>query len=71
MQTKAPIEAGRTYQLDTFMTLVGLGRHAMRAARRKCNELNITLVRRLHGRAYVRGEDWLKYVELATEPAPA
>jgi hypothetical protein len=69
MQTLTPIESGKSYQLDSFKKLTGLGDHAMRSARRKCSELGITLVRRLHGRAFVRGDDWLTYLEAATREA--
>ena len=66
-ETLAPIEAGKSYQLTTFKTLTGLGDHAMRAARRESQKHGITLVRRVHNRAYVRGEDWLSYLAQASE----
>lgn len=49
---------GAQYLLDDFMKLVGLGRHAMRAARR-----NGLRVLRAHGRAYVNSDDWFAYLE--------
>ena len=57
-----------SYPLSGFTKLVGLKRHAMRAARKAANERGITLVRYKHGRAFVLGADWLEY--LATDDTP-
>lgn len=54
----APIENGATYPLDEFQRRSGLGRHAMRQARKDGLK-----VRRLGGRAYVRGEDFNTFLE--------
>ena len=49
----APIEDGVTYPLDEFQRRSGLGRHALRQARRQGLK-----VRRLGGRAFVCGGDF-------------
>lgn len=54
----APIENGCTYPLDEFQRRSGLGRHALRQARKSGLK-----VRRLGGRAYVRGEDFNSFLE--------
>lgn len=53
----APIESGCTYPLDEFARRSGLGRHALREARRKGLK-----VKRLGGRAYVRGDDFDEFI---------
>ena len=54
----APIEPGVIYQLPGFMKQAGLGRHALRSARR-----NGFKVRYAHGRAYVNSDDWFSYLD--------
>ena len=49
---------GTQYLLDDFMKLVGLGRHAMRAARKAGMR-----VLRAHGRTYVNSDDWFEYLD--------
>lgn len=49
---------GVLYQLGDFMKLVGLGRDALRKARK-----NGLRVLRAHGRAYIESDDWFKYLE--------
>jgi len=49
----APIENGVTYPLTEFQRRTGLGRHALRQARRQGLR-----VCRMGGRCYVRGEDF-------------
>ena len=56
----APIENGTTYPLDEFQRRSGLGRHAMREARRKGLK-----VLRLGSRAFVRGEDFNTFLGVA------
>lgn len=53
-----PIRAGESYLLDEFRRRAGIGRHAYRQAIRAGLK-----VIRLHGRVYVRGEDWMSYIE--------
>ena len=53
----APIEDGATYPLDEFSRRSGLGRHALRQARRQGLP-----VRRLGGRAYIRGQDFNQFL---------
>lgn len=53
----APIENGCTYPLDEFQRRSGLGRHALRQARKGGLK-----VLRLGGRAYVRGEDFNSFL---------
>lgn len=52
-----PIRADESYLLEDFKRRAGLGRHAYRQAVR--NGLRVV---RLHGRVFVRGEDWLAYL---------
>lgn len=52
------------YPLRTFMQLAGLGRHAMRSARRKGLR-----VRRTANRAFVMGADWMEYLQRVDESA--
>lgn len=52
-----PIRSGESYLLDEFRRRAGLGRHSFRMALRAGLK-----VIRLHGRVYVRGEDWLAYL---------
>lgn len=56
--TERYIKRGVQYMLTDFMKLVGLGRDAMRQARK-----NGLRVLRAHGRAYVNSDDWFSYVE--------
>lgn len=53
----APIEDGCTYPLDEFARRSGLGRHALRQARR--NGLQVI---RLGNRAFVRGKDFNEHL---------
>jgi hypothetical protein len=52
------IEPGRIYKLDDFLRAVGLGRHAYRTA----VGAGLRVVR-THGRVYVRGDDWIAYID--------
>jgi len=52
-----PIRGGESYLLDEFRRRAGIGRHAYRMAIRA----GLKVVR-LHGRVYVRGDDWLSYI---------
>jgi len=56
--TTFPIEPGVLYPLAEFMTRSGLGTWALRQARRAGMP-----VIRLHSRCWVRGSDFLEYVE--------
>jgi hypothetical protein len=68
--TMAPegVVPGRVYRLTEAMTLLGWGRHAMRAARRA----GLRVVYR-HARAYVHADDIIRYLdrdpEASTETA--
>ena len=53
---------GAIYQLQDFMKLVGLGRDALRNARRKGLK-----VLRAHGRAYIESDEWLRYLRHQSE----
>ncbi len=58
--TTAPpglIEPGVSYRIDEFQKRTGLGRWALRTARR-----NGLTVRYAGGRAFVNGTDWIAYV---------
>lgn len=52
-----PVRADELYALEEFQQRVGLGRGAMREARR-----GGLRVRYVHGRAFVLGADWMEYV---------
>jgi len=54
----SPIEPGVLYPLPLFKQITGFGNHAMRTAR-----ANGLKVRRLGGRAFVHGTDFLGYVD--------
>jgi hypothetical protein len=54
----AEIRDDVVYPLPVFMKLAGMGRHAMRAARR--NGLKVTYA---GNRAYVRGNSWREYLD--------
>jgi hypothetical protein len=54
----AAIRPEEQYPLELFESMVGLGRAALREARRK--GLKVEYV---HGRAFVRGSDWLSYCD--------
>jgi hypothetical protein len=54
----AEIRAGVVYPLRVFMELTGMGRHAMRAARR--NGLRVTYC---GNRCYIRGESFREYLD--------
>jgi hypothetical protein len=64
-QAQAPpaeIRVDAAYSLDTFMKIVGFGRHAMRAARRA--GLRVVYVQH---RGFVLGRDFLAYLTAAAE----
>ena len=61
-QKLQPIERDKIYPLAVFAEHSGLGRHAMRAAR-KAGLKTITV----GGRKYVRGEDFFRYVDSISE----
>ncbi len=52
------IRADECYPLDVFARVSGLGRHALRRARR-----DGLVVRRVGLRSYVLGADWMTYLE--------
>ncbi len=54
----AAIRPDEQYPLELFEKMAGLGRAALREARRK--GLRVEYV---HGRCYVRGRDWLEYCD--------
>jgi hypothetical protein len=54
----AAIRPEEQYPVELFERIAGLGRAALREARRKGLK-----VKYIHGRAYVRGSDWLSYCE--------
>lgn len=54
----APIQNGVIYPLDNFQLRTGMGRHAMRAARRSGLK-----VIRLGSRVFVRGDDFNAFLE--------
>jgi hypothetical protein len=53
-----PIRPDEVYALEDFERRVGLGRGAIREARRQGLR-----VQYLHGRCYVRGSDWVAYCD--------
>ena len=58
----APIQNGVIYPLPEFERRSGLGRHALRQARRKGLK-----VCRIGGRAYVRGDDFNAFLSSLEE----
>ena len=52
------IRAGEVYLLEEFHRRAGIGRHAYNTARHRGLK-----VIRTAGRVYVRGDDWLAYLE--------
>lgn len=56
----AAIDPALQYPLELFEQIAGLGRAALREARRKGLR-----VRYVHGRAFVLGRDWLEYCDSA------
>jgi len=58
----AVIEPGRVYRLDDFQRVTGMGRHAYRSA--VANGLRVV---RTAGRVFVRGDDWLRYIDAVAE----
>lgn len=54
---------GAQYLLSDFMKIVGLGRDAMRQARKQGLR-----VLRAHGRAYVNSDDWFSYLVKVQQP---
>lgn len=50
------------YTLPDFQDRTGLGRDAMRAARRK----GLRVIR-LHNRVFIRGSDWLDYLSKSVD----
>lgn len=52
------IRAGESYLLDDFKKRTKLGKAAYLSARR-----NGLITIHIHGRTFVRGEDWLRYLE--------
>lgn len=57
----APIQSGSTYPLNEFARRAGLGKQALRTARRQGLK-----VRRLGNRSYVRGDDFHEFVGTLT-----
>jgi hypothetical protein len=54
----AAIRSDEQYPLELFERMVGLGRAAVREARRHGLKVEY-----LHGRCFVRGQAWLDYCE--------
>ncbi|NLX54560.1 MAG: hypothetical protein GXY58_05560 [Planctomycetaceae bacterium] len=54
----AAIRPDEQYPVELFERMAGLGRAALREARRK--GLRVVYV---HGRAFVRGSDWMDYCD--------
>lgn len=54
-----PIEPQKLYPLDAFMRAAGMGKSALRAARR-----NGLTVKYVGCRAYVKGSDFIDYVDV-------
>lgn len=52
------IEAGAVYRIEEFKRRVGWGSHAMRQARRAGMKVVYTA-----GRAYIRGADFISYLD--------
>ena len=55
--SRAVIEPHLLYGLAEFQRLTGMGRHALRAARRAGLEVKYTA-----GRGWIRGQAWIDYV---------
>lgn len=64
--TKQPIEDGKTYTLDGFMSAVGWGRHALTQARRQ----GLRVVK-VSGRCFVRGRDFSEFLGALGESTEA
>lgn len=61
-KTLEPIEKGVSYPLELFQQKTGLGKGAMRSIRKKAEQRGIELVKYEGGRAFVRGDDWNRYL---------
>jgi hypothetical protein len=57
-KNQGTIELGVLYPIEEFKRRTGFGSHAMRTARR-----NGLKVRYVGGRAFVRGDDFLSYID--------
>ncbi len=57
------VEVGKSYPLETFKAVCGLGTAALREARK-----NGLPVRRVGLRSYILGKDWLDYLETHGKP---
>lgn len=57
------VEVDAVYQKAEFLSRVGLGEAAFRSARRA--GLKVAYV---HGKAYIRGRDWLDYLDGKLSP---
>jgi hypothetical protein len=58
--TDRTIRAGEVYGKDEFLERSGIRQHAFRMAKR--NGLRTVPI---HGRVFIRGEDWLAYLDKA------
>ncbi len=56
-----PIRADEVLPLECFMRASGLGRAALREARRSG-----LIVRRVHNRGFIIGSDWLDYLRTSS-----
>ena len=59
-----PIRSGEVYTLEEFRRRAGMGRHAYRMAKKA----GLRVVN-LHNRVYVRGADWLSYIDATINQA--
>ena len=66
VQEREPVERGKMYDYQDFLRRTGLGGYAMRQAKKKG-----LVVVELHGKQFVRGDDWFDYVERQTAPNAA
>ena len=57
------ISAGEAYPLRIFLPRVGLKDWAWRSAKRSATAAGITLDRKVGSTSWVRGDDWLAYLE--------
>ena len=66
-RTSGAIEPGAVYRLEDFLARVGWSHHAWRSAR----AAGMKSVR-MHARCYVRGDDFMRYVDqVASRAEPA
>ena len=64
-QVVQSIDRNNIYGIQEFLEITGIGASGLRAARRKGLPVHY-----VHGRAFVLGSDWLRYLESASTEAP-